>query len=202
MCQSKRGFVFLLPRNTPYPWNPQSMVEQSEVRALLHSSNMYDEAKHSFASHGVKFSLVEVDLPAMMAQKDKVVPNLTKDIESLFKKNKVKYVKGYGKFVSLSEVSVETLKGENTVVKGKHIIIATGSDVKSLQGITIDEKRIVSSTGALALSEVPKRLVVIAAGYIGLEMGSVWGRLGSEVTVVEFALDIVPTMDSEVRKQF
>ncbi|NMR95954.1 NAD(P)/FAD-dependent oxidoreductase, partial [Vibrio parahaemolyticus] len=88
------------------------------------------------------------------------------------------------------------------VVKGKHIIIATGSDVKSLPGVTIDEKKVVSSTGALALTEIPKRLIVIGAGYIGLEMGSVWGRLGSEITVVEFASEIVPTMDAEVRKQF
>ncbi|KAA8527966.1 hypothetical protein F0562_035165 [Nyssa sinensis] len=171
-------------------------------KALLHSSHMYHEAKHSFASHGVKFPSVEVDLPAMMAQKDKAVTNLTRGIEGLFKKNKVNYVKGYGKFISSSEVSVDSLEGGNTVVKGKNIIIATGSDVKSLPGITIDEKRIVSSTGALALSEIPKKLVVIGAGYIGLEMGSVWGRLGSEVTVVEFASEIVPTMDGEVRKQF
>ncbi|XP_073046310.1 leghemoglobin reductase-like [Primulina eburnea] len=171
-------------------------------KALLHSSHMYHEAKHSFANHGVKISSVEVDVPAMMAQKDKAVSNLTKGIEGLFKKNKVNYVKGYGKFLSPSEVSVDTLDGGNTVVKGKNIIVATGSDVKSLPGITIDEERIVSSTGALALKEIPKRLVVIGAGYIGLEMGSVWGRLGSEVNVVEFAPDIVPTMDGEVRKQF
>ncbi|KAL9263013.1 Dihydrolipoyl dehydrogenase, mitochondrial-like protein [Drosera capensis] len=171
-------------------------------KALLHSSHMYHEAKHSFAHHGVKFSSVEVDLPSMMSQKDKAVSNLTKGIEGLFKKNKVTYVKGYGKFMSPSEVSVDTIEGGNTVVKGKNIIIATGSDVKPLPGITIDEKRIVSSTGALALTEIPTKLVVIGAGYIGLEMGSVWGRLGSEVTVVEFASDIVPTMDSEVRKQF
>lgn len=171
-------------------------------KALLHSSHWYYEAKHSFASHGVKFPSVEVDLPAMMAQKDKAVSNLTRGIEGLFKKNKVKYVKGHGKFISPSEVSVDTLEGENTIVKGKNIIIATGSCVKSLPGITIDEKRIVSSTGALALSEIPKKLVVIGAGYIGLEMGSVWGRLGSEVIVVEFAPDIVPSMDGEIRKQF
>ncbi|XP_043720059.1 dihydrolipoyl dehydrogenase 1, mitochondrial-like [Telopea speciosissima] len=171
-------------------------------KALLHSSHMYHEAKHSLPSHGVKFSSVEVDLPSMMAQKDKAVSNLTRGIEGLFKKNKVNYVKGYGKLIAPSEVSVDTLDGETTVVKGKNIIIATGSDVKSLPGVTIDEKKIVSSTGALALSEIPKKLVVIGAGYIGLEMGSVWGRIGSEVTVVEFASDIVPTMDGEVRKQF
>ncbi|XP_024985112.1 dihydrolipoyl dehydrogenase, mitochondrial-like isoform X1 [Cynara cardunculus var. scolymus] len=165
-------------------------------KALLHSSHMYHEAKTSFAKHGVKFDNVEIDLAAMMGQKDKAVSNLTKGIESLFKKNKVTYVKGYGKFLSPSEVSVDTLEGENTVVKGKNIIIATGSDVKGLPGITIDEKRIVSSTGALALTEIPKKLIVIGAGYIGLEMGSVWARLGSEVTVVEFAPDIVPSMDA------
>ncbi|XP_059429004.1 dihydrolipoyl dehydrogenase, mitochondrial [Corylus avellana] len=171
-------------------------------KALLHSSHMYHEAKHAFANHGVKFSSVEIDLPAMMGQKDKAVSNLTRGIEGLFKKNKVTYVKGYGKLISPSEVSVDTVDGDNTIVKGKNIIIATGSDVKSLPGITIDEKRIVSSTGALALSEIPKKLVVIGAGYIGLEMGSVWLRLGSEVAVVEFAPDIVPSMDGEIRKQF
>ncbi|KAK9139101.1 hypothetical protein Scep_008782 [Stephania cephalantha] len=171
-------------------------------KALLHSSHMYHEAKHSFANHGVKVSNVEIDLPAMLAQKDKAVSNLTRGIEGLFKKNKVNYVKGYGKFSSPSEVSVDTIDGGSTVVKGKNIIIATGSDVKSLPGVTIDEKKIVSSTGALSLSEIPKKLVVIGAGYIGLEMGSVWGRLGSEVTVVEFAPDIVPSMDGEIRKQF
>ncbi|KAI3993355.1 hypothetical protein MKX01_010098 [Papaver californicum] len=171
-------------------------------KALLHSSHMYHEAKHGFANHGVKVSNVEVDLPAMLGQKDKAVSNLTRGIEGLFKKNKVTYVKGYGKLISPSEVSVETIEGKNTVVKGKNIIIATGSDVKPLPGITIDEKKIVSSTGALSLSEIPKKLVVIGAGYIGLELGSVWGRLGSEVTVVEFASDIVPSMDGEIRKQF
>ncbi|KAL0903209.1 hypothetical protein M5K25_027569 [Dendrobium thyrsiflorum] len=171
-------------------------------KALLHSSHMYHEAKHSFANHGVKFSQLEIDLPAMMAQKDKAVSGLTRGIEGLFKKNKVNYVKGYGKFTSPSEVSVDTLDGGNTIIKGKNIIIATGSEVKSLPGVTIDEQKIVSSTGALSLQNIPKKLIVIGAGYIGLEMGSVWGRLGSEVTVVEFAPDIVPTMDGEIRKQF
>ena len=116
---------------------------------------MYHEAKHSFASRGVKFSSVKVDLPTMSAQNDKAVANLTRGIEGLFKKNQVNYVKDYRKFMSPSEVFVDTLEGENTVVKGKHIIIAIGSDANSLLGIIIDEKRIVSSTGALALSEVP-----------------------------------------------
>jgi dihydrolipoamide dehydrogenase len=163
---------------------------------------MYHEARTSFAHHGVKISNLEVDLPAMMAQKDKAVAGLTKGIEGLFKKNKVTYVKGFGKLASPSEVSVDLVDGGSTVIKGKNIIIATGSDVKSLPGITIDEKKIVSSTGALCLSGIPKKMVVIGAGYIGLEMGSVWNRLGSQVTVVEFAPDIVPSMDGEIRKQF
>ncbi|KAM0909473.1 hypothetical protein ACQ4PT_014796 [Festuca glaucescens] len=171
-------------------------------KALLHSSHMYHEARTSFAHHGVKISNLEVDLPAMMAQKDKAVAGLTKGIEGLFKKNKVTYVKGFGKLASPSEVSVDLVDGGSTVIKGKNIIIATGSDVKSLPGITIDEKKIVSSTGALCLSGIPKKMVVIGAGYIGLEMGSVWNRLGSQVTVVEFAPDIVPSMDGEIRKQF
>ncbi|CAH1453186.1 unnamed protein product [Lactuca virosa] len=171
-------------------------------KALLHSSHMYHEAKTSFAKHGVKLDNVEIDLAAMMGQKDKAISTLTKGIEGLFKKNKVTYVKGHGKFLSPSEISVDTLEGGTTVVKGKNIIIATGSDVKGLPGITIDEKRIVSSTGALSLTEIPKKLTVIGAGYIGLEMGSVWARLGSEVTVVEFAPAIVPSMDGEIRKQF
>ncbi|PWA78995.1 dihydrolipoamide dehydrogenase [Artemisia annua] len=171
-------------------------------KALLHSSHMYHEAKHKFANHGVKCESVEVDLAAMMAQKDKAVYNLTKGVETLFKKNKVNYVKGAGKFLSPTEISVDSIEGENTIVKGKNIIIATGSDVKGLPGVTIDEKRIVSSTGALSLTEIPKKLIVIGAGYIGLEMGSVWARLGTEVTVVEFAPQIVPTMDGEIRRQF
>ncbi|KAL0290229.1 UNVERIFIED_CONTAM: Dihydrolipoyl dehydrogenase 1, mitochondrial [Sesamum angustifolium] len=162
-------------------------------KALLHSSHMYHEAKHSFASHGVKLASVEVDLPAMMAQKDKAVGNLTKGIEGLFKKNKVSYVKGYGKFLSPSEVSVDTLEGGNTIVKGKHIIIATGSDVKSLPGITIDEERIVSSTGALALKEA---LAILVLKWV--LSGGAWVRS----YLFEFASDIVPTMDGEVRKQF
>lgn len=163
---------------------------------------MFHEAKHNFALHGVKVGNLSVDLPAMMAQKDKAVSGLTKGIEGLFKKNKVTYVKGAGKIVAPGQVSVQLLEGGSQTVKGKHIIIATGSDVKNLPGITIDEDRIVSSTGALALKEIPSKLVVIGAGYIGLEMGSVWNRIGSEVTVIEFGDAIVPSMDGEVRKSF
>lgn len=145
---------------------------------------------------------VSIDLGAMMKQKDTAVSGLTKGIEGLFKKNKVTYVKGYGKITNPNVVTVDLLGGGSQTVKGKHIIIATGSAVKDLPGITIDEQKVVSSTGALALKAVPQKLVVIGGGYIGLEMGSVWGRLGSEVTVVEFGDTIVPSMDAEVRKSF
>ena len=172
------------------------------IQALLQSSHMYHDAQHNFASHGVKVGSVAIDLPAMMQQKDKAVTGLTKGIEGLFKKNKVTYVKGYGKITSPNEVTVDLLDGGSQTVKAKNIIIATGSAVKDLPGITIDEKKVVSSTGALSLKEVPEKLVVIGGGYIGLEMGSVWGRLGSQVTVVEFGDAIVPSMDSEIRKSF
>lgn len=172
------------------------------VQALLQSSHMYHDAQHNFGSHGVKVGSVSIDLPAMMQQKDKAVTGLTKGIEGLFKKNKVTYVKGYGKITSSNEVRVDLLDGSSQTVKGKNIIIATGSAVKPLPGITIDEQKVVSSTGALTLKEVPEKLVVIGGGYIGLEMGSVWGRLGSQVTVVEFGDAIVPSMDAEVRKSF
>eukprot|EP00245_Coleochaete_scutata_P006797 TRINITY_DN21581_c0_g1_i1.p1 TRINITY_DN21581_c0_g1~~TRINITY_DN21581_c0_g1_i1.p1 ORF type:complete len:516 (+),score=119.14 TRINITY_DN21581_c0_g1_i1:61-1608(+) len=171
-------------------------------KALLHSSHMYHEALHSFASHGVKVSGVEIDVDAMMKQKETAVGGLTKGIEGLFKKNKVTYVKGWGKITGTNEVTVDLLDGGSQTIGAKNIVIATGSDVRGLPGIEIDEKKVVSSTGALSLSEVPKKLVVIGAGYIGLEMGSVWGRLGSEVTVVEFGDGIVPSMDSEIRKAF
>lgn len=163
---------------------------------------MFYEAKHAFPSHGVKVGTVEIDVPIMMSQKEKAVSSLTKGIEGLFKKNKVEYVKGTGKITAPGEVAVDLMEGGTKTLKAKNIIIATGSEVKSLPNITIDEKRIVSSTGALSLPEVPKKLVVIGAGYIGLEMGSVWGRLGSEVTVVEFADTIVPSLDAEIRKAF
>lgn len=157
---------------------------------------------HKAKDYGVKVGSVSIDLPTMLSQKDKAVSGLTKGIEGLFKKNKVTYVKGKGKIKSNNEIIVELLEGGTKSVKGKHIIIATGSEVKALQGITIDEEKVVSSTGALKLKEVPKKLVVVGAGVIGLEMGSVWARLGSEVTVVEFGHVIVPYMDGEVRKLF
>ncbi|GBG59205.1 Glycine decarboxlase L-protein (GDC-L) [Chara braunii] len=171
-------------------------------KALLQSSHMYHDAKERFASHGVQVSDVKIDVAAMMKQKEGAVSGLTKGIEGLFKKNKVTYVKGEGRLTSPNEVTVSLLEGGEKAMGAKHIIIATGSDVRALPGVPIDEAKVVSSTGALQLTEVPKKLVVIGGGYIGLEMGSVWGRLGSEVTVVEFGEAIVPTMDSELRRAF
>jgi dihydrolipoamide dehydrogenase len=169
-------------------------------KALLHSSERYHEAGHDFATLGIK-ATVELDLPAMMARKDKVVGELTKGVEFLFKKNKVEGIVGEGKITAPGTVEVKTKDGTRTLT-ARNIIIATGSDVAKLPGVTIDEKQIVSSTGAIALKEVPKRLLVVGAGVIGLELGSVWKRLGSDVTVVEFLDRITPGIDGEIGKAF
>jgi dihydrolipoamide dehydrogenase len=171
-------------------------------KALLHASEKYEEAGHALAALGVKAGKVDLDLTAMMAHKDKVVGDLTKGIEFLFKKNKVAYLKGAGTIVGAGKVKVAGDGGKTEDVAAKHIVIATGSDHMPLPGVEIDEKRIVSSTGALALGKVPGHMVVIGGGYIGLEMGSVWQRLGAKVTVVEFLDRIVPGMDVEVGKAF
>ena len=171
-------------------------------KALLQSSEKYEEAKHSLALHGVKLSAVELDLKTMMARKDKVVADLTKGVEFLFKKNKVDHVAGTGSIAAPGKVAVKLNKSGERALAAKNIVIATGSESMPLAGVEIDEQRIVSSTGALALAEVPKHLVVIGAGYIGLEMGSVWKRLGAEVTVVEFLPRITPGMDGEIAQQF
>jgi dihydrolipoamide dehydrogenase len=169
-------------------------------KALLQSSHLYAQAGHDFAAHGIKVNGLSFDLPAMMSRKDKVVDGLTKGIEFLFKKNKVDWIKGAGKLVAPGKIEVTPENGEASIVHGRHIIIATGSEVMPLPGVEVDEKQVVSSTGALALDKVPEHLVVIGGGYIGLEMGSVWRRLGSKVTVVEFLDRIVPGMDGEIAK--
>jgi dihydrolipoamide dehydrogenase len=168
-------------------------------KALLHSSEKFEEAQHHLAEHGVKVSKVELDLKALLARKDKVVSDLTKGIDFLFKKNKVTGLVGTGRIVKAGEVEVDDGK-KKTTYTADNILIATGSEVAPLPGVEIDEDRIVSSTGALSLDAVPKHLVVVGGGYIGLEMGSVWRRLGSKVTVVEFLDSIVPNMDQEVGK--
>ena len=171
-------------------------------KALLHSSELFSEAQHGFAAHGIEAKDVSVDLEAMMAHKDKVVEDNTKGVEYLFKKNKVTAVHGTARIVSAGEVEVTPEGGEAQVLKTKAVLIATGSDSAPLPGVEVDEERIVTSTGALALPKVPRHLVVVGAGYIGLEMGSVWARLGSEVTVIEYLDRITPGMDGEVAKNF
>jgi dihydrolipoamide dehydrogenase len=168
-------------------------------KALLHSSEKFEEAQGHLAEHGVKVGKVELDLKTLMARKDKVVDGLTKGIAGLFKKNKVTGITGSARIAKPGEVVV-TADGKDTSYTADNIIIATGSAVAPLPGVEIDEDRIVSSTGALSLAKVPKHLVVVGGGYIGLEMGSVWRRLGSKVTVVEFLDAIVPNMDAEVGK--
>src|SRR5437879_6230059 len=143
-------------------------------KALLQSSEKFEEATHSFAAHGVKLNGVGLDLPAMMARKDKVVGDLTKGVEFLFKKNKITWIKGIGRIAASGKVSVQLVNGGGTQeLAAKSIVIATGSDSLALPGIDIDEKQIVTSTGALALETVPEHLVVVGGSYIGLELGSV-----------------------------
>jgi dihydrolipoamide dehydrogenase len=170
-------------------------------KALLHASELYETARTHFPKFGITTEKLGVDLAAMMAHKTKVVGELTKGVEFLFKKNKVEPIVGEAKITAPGKVSVKTKDGTRDITV-KHIVIATGSDVTPLPGVTIDEKRIVSSTGALSLASVPKRLVVVGAGVVGLELGSVWRRLGSQVTVVEFLDRIIPGTDGEVAKQF
>jgi dihydrolipoamide dehydrogenase len=171
-------------------------------KALLRVSELFDETKNHYASLGIKASNVDYDLPAMMAHKDKTVDGLTKGIEYLFKKNKVDYAVGAGAFAGGNRVEIRGNDGTTRIVEAKAIVIATGSEPTPLPGVAINEKDVVSSTGALALTAVPKRLLVIGAGYIGLEMGSVWRRLGSQVTVVEYLDRITPGLDGEIAKNF
>ena len=170
-------------------------------KALLQSSEKYAEAQHHLAAHGISLKGVALDLKTMMARKDKVVDELTKGIEFLLKKNKVDYIKGWGSIPGPGAVSVALEDGQSRSLKTTNIVIATGSESTPLAGVEVDEKKIVTSTGALELSKVPKKMIVIGAGVIGLELGSVWSRLGAEVTVVEFLDRILPGMDSEIAKQ-
>ncbi|MCG8358853.1 MAG: dihydrolipoyl dehydrogenase [Kiloniellales bacterium] len=170
-------------------------------KALLHTSERYAEAQHDLAAQGIKIAKVEIDVAAMMARKDKVVKDLTSGIGFLFKKNKVTHVKGFGSIPKPGEVAVKLNGGGEQSLTAKNIIIATGSESTPLPGVEVDEERIVSSTGAIALKKVPKRMIVIGAGVIGLELGSVWSRLGAEVEVIEFLDRILPGMDNEICKQ-
>jgi dihydrolipoamide dehydrogenase len=167
-------------------------------KALLQSSEKFAEAKHSLAEHGVKVDDVSLDLGTMMGRKDKVVTTLTRGVEFLFRKNKIDWVKGKGRISAPGRIVVTSSDGATREVEATSTIIATGSESTPLPGIDIDERRIVSSTGALSLDRVPDRLTVIGGGYIGLELGSVWQRLGAKVTVVEVLDHIVPNMDREL----
>ncbi|MGN6572375.1 MAG: dihydrolipoyl dehydrogenase [Pseudolabrys sp.] len=170
-------------------------------KAFLHASELFEEAGHAFAKMGIGVPAPKLDLKQMLAFKQEAVDGNVKGVDFLFKKNKIDSVHGAGRIVAPGKVEVTGADGKKQTLETKSIVIATGSDVAKLRGIDIDEKRIVSSTGALTLPEVPKHLLVIGAGVIGLELGSVWRRLGAKVTVVEFLDGVLPGMDGEVRKQ-
>ncbi len=171
-------------------------------KALLYASHMFEEAGHDFEKMGIKVSKPKLDLAVMQKFKDTGVEGNVKGVEFLLKKNKVDAHKGRGRIVAAGQVEVTAEDGSKQTLETKSIVIATGSDVARLRGIDIDEKQVVSSTGGLALDKVPEKLLVVGAGVIGLELGSVWRRLGSEVVVVEFLDRILPGMDGDVVKQF
>jgi dihydrolipoamide dehydrogenase len=170
-------------------------------KSLLNLSEEFHKVKN-LSNKGIEIGAVKLNLDKMMKSKDKAVTVLTKGVEFLFKKNKVTYFKGHGSFKNKNEISILDDQNKTKVIKSEKVIIATGSDPVSLPEIEIDEKIIVSSTGALKLDKVPKKLVVVGGGYIGLEMGSVWSRLGAEVQVVEFLDHITPGMDKEISLEF
>lgn len=169
-------------------------------KSLLHNSHLYHATKFDYKKRGIKVSEVHLDLSKMMRMKEKSVKSLTNGIEHLFRKNKTSYRKGWGEITGSNEVTLTKINGVKEIIKTKNIIIATGSEVVPLPGIKIDEVDILSSTGALTLKEVPKKLLVIGAGVIGLELGSVWQRLGSSVEIVELMNSILPGMDGEIVK--
>ncbi|MGD0333292.1 MAG: dihydrolipoyl dehydrogenase [Xanthobacteraceae bacterium] len=171
-------------------------------KAMLHASELYEEAGHSFAQMGIKVGKPSVDLAALLKYKEQNVDSNVKGVAFLFKKNKIEAFHGAGRITAPGKVEVTDADGKTQTLETKTIVIATGSDVARLNGIDIDEKRIVSSTGALELAKVPQKLLIVGAGIIGLELGSVWRRLGAEVTIVEFLDHILPGIDSEVARQF
>ncbi|MDG2250826.1 MAG: dihydrolipoyl dehydrogenase [Gammaproteobacteria bacterium] len=170
-------------------------------KALLDSSYKYFEAKEHSDVHGIKLKNVSIDVPAMIARKDKVVSQLTQGVKGLFTANKIDDIAGVGKVVSNNKVKVISHEGEEQELTAKHIIIAAGSVPISIPSAPIDQETIVDSTGALEFQEVPKRLGVIGAGIIGLELGSVWSRLGSEVVILEALEDFLPAVDKQVAKE-
>ena len=171
-------------------------------KSLLNLSENYHKAKKDFNNQGIEISDIKLNIKKMMLNKNKSIQVLTKGVEFLFKKNKVTYIKGKGVLFSNNDIVVYEENNKRTNIKAKNIVIATGSEVSSIPGIEINEKNIVSSTGALSFDKVPNKLAVIGGGYIGLEMGSVWSRLGSEVTVIEYLDYITPGMDREISNEF
>eukprot|EP00341_Mesodinium_pulex_P002602 CAMPEP_0116899870 /NCGR_PEP_ID=MMETSP0467-20121206/8346_1 /TAXON_ID=283647 /ORGANISM="Mesodinium pulex, Strain SPMC105" /LENGTH=495 /DNA_ID=CAMNT_0004572937 /DNA_START=41 /DNA_END=1528 /DNA_ORIENTATION=- len=173
-------------------------------KALLNSSHHFETAKHEFSKHGISVSDLSMDVGKMMKNKEQAVKGLTGGIEGLFKKYKVTYVKGFGKLASPNSVSVDLTAGGQEVVEAKNIILAVGSEVTPLPTCPVDNagQKVVDSTGALMLQSIPKKMVVVGGGVIGLEMGSVWNRLGTEVTVIEFLDTITPSLDKETAKNF
>jgi len=171
-------------------------------KALLHASELYEEAGQSFPQMGIKVGKASVDLAALLKYKEQNVESNVNGVAFLFKKNKIEAFRGTATIVAPGKIEVKADDGKTQTLETKNIVIATGSDVARLNGIDIDEKRVVSSTGALDLTKVPQRLLVVGAGIIGLELGSVWRRLGAEVTIVEFLDHILPGIDSEVARQF
>jgi len=170
-------------------------------KALLHASEMFDEASHGFAGMGINVS-PSLDLKKMLAFKDEGVKGNVDGVAYLLKKNKIEHFHGTGRVLGTGKVEVTFINGEKKTLEAKSIVIATGSDIAKLPGVNIDEKSIISSTGALTLPQVPKRLLVVGAGVIGLELGSVWRRLGSKVTIVEYLDRILPGTDTEVARSF
>ncbi len=171
-------------------------------KSLLNLSENFHKAKKDFNQQGIEIDGIKLNIEKMMSNKNKSIQVLTKGVEFLFKKNKVSYFKGKGVLFSKNDIIIYEANNKRTNIKAKNTVIATGSEAASLPGINIDEKNIVSSTGALSFKKVPERLAIIGGGYIGLEMGSVWSRLGSEVTVIEYLNYITPGMDREISKEF
>ncbi|HYQ07552.1 MAG TPA: dihydrolipoyl dehydrogenase [Xanthobacteraceae bacterium] len=171
-------------------------------KAMLNASELYEEAAHKFGKMGIKVGTPSIDLDAMLKYKQGAVDSNVKGVDYLFRKNKIETFRGTGRIAARGKVEVKNADSKTQVLETKSIVIATGSDVARLDDIEIDEKRIVSSTGALELPAVPKKLLIVGAGIIGLELGSVWRRLGAEVTIVEFLDHILPGIDAEVAKQF
>ena len=171
-------------------------------KAMLNASELYEEAAHKFAEMGIKVGTPAIDLAAMLKYKQGAVDGNVKGVDYLFRKNKIETFHGAGRIAAPGKVEVKNADGKAQVLETKNIVIATGSDAARLNGIDFDEKRIVSSTGALELPAVPRKLLIVGAGIIGLELGSVWRRLGAEVTIVEFLDHILPGIDAEVAKQF